>query len=75
MVCKMLCELASKEGASNMSELKYQAKPMEKLTNEFVRKMPEVGYFECVYACDPDKENIEHRVTLGAKYLDWPSID
>ena len=71
-VCKILCELASKEGIGNMTELKYQAKPMDRLTAEFVRKMPEAGVFECTYGCDPDKENREFRVTLGAKYLDWP---
>ena len=47
-------------------------KPMDKLTGEFTRKMPEFGMFECTYYCDPDKENTEFRVTLGGKYLDWP---
>ena len=45
---------------------------MDRLTAEFVRKMPEVGIFECTYSCEADKENREFRVTLGAKYLDWP---
>ena len=75
MVCKMLCELASKEGLANMAELKYIGKPMDKLTSEFIRKMPEVGMFECTYSCDPDKENRECRVSLGVKYLDWTVVE
>ena len=70
----MLCELAVKEGIGNISELKYQGKAMEKLTGDFIRKMPEVGQFECTYFCEPDKESKEYRLATGAKYLDWPSI-
>ena len=47
---------------------------MEKLTGDFIRKMPEVGQFECTYFCEPDKESKEYRLAMGAKYLDWPSI-
>ena len=43
IVTKILCELALKEGFANMSEMKYQGKPMEKLTGDFIRKMPEFG--------------------------------
>ena len=68
----MLCEMAAKEGITNMTELKYQMKPMDKLTGEFTRKMPEFGMFECTYFCEPEKENTEFRVSLGGKYLDWP---
>ena len=74
VVTKMLCELAVKEGIGNMSDLKLQGKPMEKLTGEFMRKMPEVGQFECQYFCEADKENKEFRLAIGAKYLDWPAI-
>ena len=74
VVTKMLCELAVKEGIGNMSDLKLQGKPMEKLTGEFMRKMPEVGQFECQYFCEADKENKEFRLAIGAKYLDWPAV-
>lgn len=43
IVTKILSELAVKEGLGNMSEMKYQGKPMEKLTGDFIRKMPEFG--------------------------------
>ena len=43
IVTKILCELALKEGFTNMTEMKYQGKPMEKLTGDFIRKMPEFG--------------------------------
>ena len=57
-----------------MTEMKYQGKPMEKLTGDFIRKMPEFGQFECTYFCEAEKESQETRLGLGAKYLDWPSI-
>lgn len=57
MVCKMLCELAKAEGFGHMTDITYLGKPMDKLNNDFVRKIPETGIFEGTYFCEPDKEN------------------
>ena len=47
IVCKMLCELARKEGlATNMTNIKFNGKAMEKLTADFIKKLPDVGIFE-----------------------------
>jgi len=58
-VCKMLGELAYKEGVTNMTEIKLNGRPVEKLTQDFVRKMPEVGMVELTYYCELEKENRE----------------
>ena len=72
IVCKMLCELARKEGlATNMINIKLNGKPMEKLTPDFIRKLPDAGVFEGTYFCPPEKEDQEFRKSLGVKYLDW----
>lgn len=57
MVCKMLCELAMKEGAAFMTPIKLNGKPMEKMTKEFARKPPDTGVIELTYACPPEKED------------------
>ena len=74
IVCKMLCELAKTEGATNMTDILYLGKPMEKITSDFIRKVPDAGVFECTYYCDPAKENKVFRTSLGVKYLDWPEV-
>ena len=43
IVAKMLCEIAMKEGAALMTNIKLNSKPVEKMTREFARKPPEVG--------------------------------
>ena len=68
----MLCEIAMKEGASLMTNIKLNSKPMEKMTREFARKPPDVGTFELTYACPPEKEDQAFRISMGQKYLDWP---
>lgn len=70
-VCRMLCELAKTEGLLNMTEIKMNQKPIEKLTLDFIRKVPETGIFEGTYFCIPDKENLDFRESMGRKYLDW----
>ena len=57
IVCKMLCELAMKEGVNFMQPIKLNGKPMERMTKEFARKPPEVGVIELTYACPPEKED------------------
>ena len=42
-----------------MTEIKMNGRPMEKLTQDFVRKMPEVGIVELTYYCELEKENRE----------------
>jgi hypothetical protein len=71
IVCKMLCELAIKEGLANMAEIKMNGKAVEKLTPEFVKRVPETGVFEGTYFCPPEKEILEYREAMGRKYLDW----
>jgi len=56
-VCKILSELALKEGIIFMENIKIGGKPMEKMTREFARKPPEKGIFEATYACTPEKED------------------
>jgi hypothetical protein len=70
-VCKMLCELAKQEGMANMQAIKLDGKPVEKLTPDFVRRVPETGIFEATYFCPPEKENADFREATGRKYLDW----
>lgn len=67
----MLCEIAKTEGLANMTNIKISSKAVEKLTLDFVRKVPETGIFEGIYFCPPDKENLDFRESLGRKYLDW----
>ena len=43
IVAKMLCEIAMKEGAALMTNIKLNSKPVEKMTREFARKPPDVG--------------------------------
>ena len=57
IVCKMLCELACKEGAAFMTNIKLNGKAMEKMTKDFARKPPDVGVIELTYACPPEKED------------------
>jgi hypothetical protein len=56
-VCKMLCELAIKEGLTFMENIKVAGKVMDKMTREFARRPPEVGIFEATYACTTEKED------------------
>ena len=73
-MAKILIELAKKEGIStNLIDIKLNNKPMEKLTAEFMKKLPEQGMLECTYTCEPEKEDKEFRKSLGVKYLDWES--
>ena len=53
----MLCEIAMKEGAALMTNIKLNGKAVEKMTRDFARKPPEVGAFELTYACPPEKED------------------
>lgn len=53
VVARILCELAMKEGVNNMTNIKHNNKPIEKMTREFARKPPESGNFELTYNCDP----------------------
>jgi len=46
-------------------------KAVEKLTPEFIKRVPETGIFEGTYFCPPDKEMLDFREALGRKYLDW----
>jgi hypothetical protein len=70
-VCRMLCELANKEGLAFMTDIKLGGKPVEKLTVDFVKRVPETGVFECTYCCPSEKESAEFREATGRKYLDW----
>ena len=57
IVCKMLCELAMKEGAAFMTNIKVNNKAMEKMTREFARRPPDFGTIELTYQCPPEKED------------------
>lgn len=70
-VCRMLCELAKGESLVFMSDIKMDGKPVEKLTMEFAKRVPEVGVFEGTYFCPSEKENAELRESVGRRYLDW----
>lgn len=71
LVCRMLCELANKEGLAFMTEIKLAGKPVDKLTVDFVKRVPEAGMFEAKYECPSEKESQEFREAMGRKYLDW----
>jgi len=67
----MLLELSKNEGMANMQEIRLNGKAVEKLTNDFIKSLPQSGTFEGTYVCPPEKENFAFRESLGAKYLDW----
>jgi hypothetical protein len=54
-----------------MTEIKMGGKAVEKLTPEFIKRVPETGIFEGTYFCPPEKEILDFREALGRKYLDW----
>ena len=56
-VCKILSELACKEGLNFMENIKVNGKLMDKMTRDFARKPPETGIFEATYACPTEKED------------------
>ena len=58
-----------------MINIKLNGKAQEKLTAEFIKKLPETGIFEGTYHCPPEKEDHEFRKALGVKYLDWNEDD
>ena len=72
IVARMLIDLAKKEGmATNLCDIKFNGKSQEKLPGEFMKKLPDVGMLELTYKCEPEKEDLEFRKSLGVKYLDW----
>ncbi len=54
-----------------MTEIKLQGKPIEKLTNEVIKGLPEVGMFQCEYNCAAEKVKLDVRRAMGVKYYEW----
>jgi len=54
-----------------MVDIKMNGKAVEKLSPDFIKRIPEIGIFEGTYFCPPEKENLEFRESMGRKYLDW----